>query len=70
MAEHDKKASDQQRERSLTALRVGLFVMSLAAAGSIATPYASASSCTADCDCHGGNTNCCTMANGATCYRG
>lgn len=61
--------SESRRERSLATLRLGLFVMSLAAAGSVATPYASASSCANDCDCNGGNTNCCTMLNGAICYK-
>ena len=53
----------------LTTLRLSLLAMAIstAAVSAKAAPYASASSCSADCGCNGGTTTCCTLANGATC---
>jgi hypothetical protein len=67
-----KNPTDQKNGSPATPLasvRLGLAVMSLAAATSLMTPYSSASSCCSDCGCPGGsNYNCCTLANGASCY--
>lgn len=67
-----KNQTDQRNGISATplaAVRLGLVVLSLAAASSLITPYSSASSCSADCDCLGGsNLLCCTMNNGADCF--
>jgi hypothetical protein len=53
----------------LNTLRLSLLAMavSTAAVSAKAAPYASASSCSADCGCNGGDTSCCVLANGALC---
>jgi hypothetical protein len=62
-------------EKNVSRLRLGLLALTAAAgitlvAGTSNTAYASASSCSADCDCPGGTVQCCTLGNGATCYTG
>jgi hypothetical protein len=70
-----KEDKDMLSEKNMNRLRVGLLALTAAAAAASAagtknTVYASGSSCSADCDCPGGTVQCCTLANGATCYKG
>lgn len=69
MNDHKDDTREQGRTRSLAAVRLGLLVMALGAGAALATPYSSASSCSGDCGCGGGSTQCCTLGNGATCYQ-
>jgi hypothetical protein len=68
MADTDGK-KNRSNQKTMATVRLGLLVLSLTTAGSLATPYSSASSCCGDCGCNGGSALCCTLANGASCWQ-
>lgn len=58
---------NRPNHKSMATVRLGLLVLGLTAANSLATPYSSASSCCNDCGCSGGDSLCCILQNGAQC---